>query len=76
MSKLVTNLAGNVLIVEEKYDVTYVKRPKNKHKFLSFASVIFIQLKAKFISFYLCFQKNYTGQILFEILNLTILTKP
>ena len=41
--KLVTNLAGNSLIIGEKYDVTCVKMPNNERKYLAFPSVNFFE---------------------------------
>ena len=37
--ELVTNLAGDQLIIGKKYDVTCVKMHKNERKYLAFPSV-------------------------------------
>ena len=63
--ELDANLAGNLLIFGGKYDVTYVKKPKNE---LALPSVNFLEslfsYRERLYLFNSLFQKIFPGKIL------------
>ena len=64
-NELVTNLALNVLIIDDSekgdYNITCVKMPPNEYKFRVFFFSKFVQFLAKFITFNSFFSKNVNG---------------